>query len=412
MLTFLALALPLTFSAPPTDEDPIAAWSEDALFLVDELERLHPDPWFGCPREEFETALDAFLQGLDGKDEDRARAGFLRLFAKLSQSGRDGHSIAWPMTGRALPVQLFGFGEGWYVVDALAPETIGARVVTLGGVPVEEVAQRLAPLLTRDNEWNLRAKLAAALTNPELLAGVGIACPTEGLEVELERDGRRETLALAPVSGNHAFLGFRPLPPRAGARWLEGREAAYRLEVLPAERTLYVQYNEVTARDRQGRALGEFVQELERTYTERGLARLVIDVRSNGGGDNTTFRPLIEALKRPPFEAHGTTFVLIGRYTFSAAGNFVTSVERETKAILVGEPTGGAPNQYGDAQTVELPHHRDLLVRISTRYHAFARADDPRLTHEPHVAVPLRASDYFAGRDPVLAAALAYVPPK
>ena len=406
------LTLPLLLALPAQTPCDAEAWSEDALFLVEELERLHPDPWFGCPREEFETALDAFLQGLDGQEEDRARAEFLRLFAKLSQGGRDGHSIAWPMTGRALPVQLYGFVDGWYVVDALAPETSGARVVALGGVPVEEAAERLAPLLTRDNEWNLRAKLAAALTSPELLAGIGIACPPEGVQLELERDGRRESLALAPVSGNHAFLGFRPLPARAGARWLDGREAAYRLEVLPAERTLYVQYNEVTARDRDGRALAEFVQELARTFQERDLTRLVIDVRSNGGGDNTTFRPLIEALKRPPFEAHGTTFVLIGRYTFSAAGNFVTTVERETKAILVGEPTGGAPNQYGDARTVELPHHRDLLVRVSTRHHVFARADDPRLTHEPHVSVPLRAADYFAGRDPVLAAALAYVPPK
>jgi C-terminal processing protease CtpA/Prc len=158
--------------------------------------------------------------------------------------------------------------------------------------------------------------------------------------------------------------------------------------------------------DGSGRALADFAAEMVRIFEERGLARLVLDARSNGGGDNTTFGPLIAALRTPSLDRPGVLYGLIGRSTFSAAGNFAAVLAQDTQAFLVGEPSGGGPNQFGDAVPVPLPHHPELLVRLSTRYHRFGPADDARLAVEPDLAVPLSSADYFAGRDPVLRAAL------
>ena len=134
---------------------------------------------------------------------------------------------------------------------------------------------------------------------------------------------------------------------------------------------------------------------------------MVLDVRLNGGGDNTTFGPLTDAIRASQaMNQRGRLYGLMGRHTFSAAGNFITVLQRDTHAILVGEPTGGAPNQYGDARNVSLPHHPWLLVRLATRYHVFGEADDERVTHEPELPVAYNSADYFAGRDPVLRAAL------
>jgi hypothetical protein len=413
MSTTLVLALALSASAGSEPSDRIQQWTEDALFLVEELERLHPRPWFGCPRDEFEGSMDAFLGGIEEWDDARSQAEFLRLFARIAEQGRDGHTMLWPTDGGTLPLQLYSFVDGWWIVDAEEEELVGSRVTALGGLPIEAVAERLAPLLTRDNEWNLRDKLALALLSGELLAGVEVPFAQGGLEIGLQRAGKAETRKVALRAGGLPAVWSRPsLPSRKGVRWLEGRTEAFRYEVLEPECALYVQYNEVTAQDARGRTLTNFVAEVKRVFAERGLARLVLDVRSNGGGNNGTFGPWIDALKAVPFDRPGTVFALIGRHTFSAAGNFITTLERETSALLLGEPTGGAPNQFGDAQNIELPHHRDVIVRISTRYHEFSRPDDPRLTHEPQLAVPLRAEDFFAGHDPVLAAALTYAPPK
>jgi hypothetical protein len=409
LLTVLALAAAPQRPAP----DPITAWTEDALFFVEELERLHPDPWYGCPRAEFEAAVDRFLGELEGRSENQRLAGFMRLVAQLSKEGRDGHSLVWPLDGKCLPLHPYGFADGWYAVDSALPGFVGARLVALGGVPIEEACQRLAPLLTVDNASNLRLKLALALVALPLLDGVGLADGPDRARLTIERGGTVEELVLEGESTSPVHLLARPaLPLRGGARWLEGREQAFRLEVLEPERALYVQYNEVLAQRADGLTLADFAREMVATFEGRKLARLVLDVRSNGGGDNTTFGPLIAALQAPAIDRPGVLFGLIGRTTFSAAANFVAVLERDTKATLLGEPTGGGPNQYGDARSIELPHHRDVLVRLSTRYHQFTTKDDPRLAVEPHVAVPLGSADYFAGRDPVLRAALEHEAPR
>ena len=82
----------------------------------------------------------------------------------------------------------------------------------------------------------------------------------------------------------------------------------------------------------------------------------MVDLRNNGGGDNTTYRHLLAVLQDPAIDRPGQLDVLIGRLTFSAAANFATEVERTTDAIFVGEDMGGSPNLYGDARRVDLPY--------------------------------------------------------
>jgi hypothetical protein len=415
-MSIAPLLLLASLLAPPQD-DAATLWTDDVLHVVAESERMHPDPFFGCPREAFEEAIDAFLGGVEERDEYGNLVELMRLIATLSRAGRDGHTLVWPMQARYLPVRVYRFDDGWFVVDGEGEGAawIGARLVALGGTPIEDACARLDPLVKRDNEWNVSEKLVLPLVCGEILHGAGIVPDAGKVALELERDGERQTIELATRSkASHELFGrpVLPAPASGGPIWLQGRDQHWRMQVLAPERALYVQYNQVQAQDPSGRTLADFAAEMVRTFEERELARLVIDVRANGGGNNGTFGPLIAALQSPALAEPGVLFALIGRHTFSAAGNFVTVLECDTTALLVGEPTGGAPNQYGDAKTIALPNHPSILVRCSTRYHEFAAADDARLTHEPHLAVPLRSEDWFAGRDPVLEAALAYTPPR
>ena len=101
----------------------------------------------------------------------------------------------------------------------------------------------------------------------------------------------------------------------------------------------------------------------------------------------------------------GRLYLLVGRATFSAAGNFAADVERFTKALLVGEPTGGGVNQYGDATAVTLPA-TGWNVSIATSYVQRGAPGDRRLAVDPDIRVDLTSTDYFAKRDPALARAL------
>ena len=75
-------------------------------------------------------------------------------------------------------------------------------------------------------------------------------------------------------------------------------------------------------------------------------------------------------------------------------------------AVLVGEPTGGKPNSFGEI--VRLPlEGTDLRLQCSTRFFRAFRGQDPAAVF-PDLDVAIDAAAFFAGEDPVLDAALGY----
>ena len=133
---------------------------------------------------------------------------------------------------------------------------------------------------------------------------------------------------------------------------------------------------------------------------------MIVDVRLNGVGDNTSYRPLLETLRSRTVSRRGRLVLLTGRVTFSAGGNFVAEVDAFTRARIVGEAAGGSPHNYGDSQQVEL-EALGWTVHVPPQYVEVLGRPDERVSIEPDVPVQIRAADHFAGRDPVLAKALA-----
>jgi hypothetical protein len=74
-------------------------------------------------------------------------------------------------------------------------------------------------------------------------------------------------------------------------------------------------------------------------------------------------------------------------------------LRRELGAILVGEPTGGRPNQYQEHGSFTLPHS-GFVVSVATRYYRFQAQDTPGVLPD-HYAAP-SWDEYRAGRDPSL----------
>jgi hypothetical protein len=286
------------------------------------------------------VSADEWEQALSAPVDEPFVVRLMRLVALLGP--RDGHSALWPRDEghrralHRLPERLFVFDDGVFVAG-------GSQVTAIGGVAIAELLRRVAPLVAADNDWSRAARLPEWLTCVEVLAAAG----AEGTELELEH---------------------RALPLR-------------RPRVKPAG---YVEYAATDVRTAQSVA----------AQLRGASGRVLVDVRANAGGDNRTYGPVLDAVR----DAAADVFVLVGRGTFSAAANFAAEAARLPRVTLVGEPTGGAPNQYGDPVPVELPES-GWKVWIATRFHEIVRPDDGRDTTEPHVRVPVLSSDHFAGRD-------------
>lgn len=386
-----------------------AAWAADLAAIDEAISAWHPAPYRGVSPGDLHGAFDALRTAVADLTDDQIVVELMRSMALLSRQGRDGHSGVWPRSFRRLPVQLYEFCDGLFVVQASAEhrDLVGAEVVGFGPSNLVAVREAIDALVCHDSEWDLRVKRTALMLMPQVLVALQLVPNTELVTLHVRRgNGAPSAIELRSqttaeyAKWNKAQGGT--LPEADEPRYLANRGRAYGVDYLSRERVLYVQYNAVVGRDAAGKSIAEFAREVRGEVDMRQPAALVVDVRHNGGGSNTTYGPLLRLLQE--VDANVALYVLIGRHTFSAASNFVTDTEKRTRAVLAGEPTGGSPNQYGDARTVRLAHHPDLLVRVSTRYHQKSRPDDERLTHDPALRVELTSSDYFAKRDPVLAA--------
>jgi C-terminal processing protease CtpA/Prc len=225
--------------------------------------------------------------------------------------------------------------------------------------------------------------------------------------IEVEQDGATVERELEPVSfqEHEAFAGRHGvirLPFRDDTRYLDQYEVPLTWERMGS--ALYVRLTEI--RDRPEPAL-------VRAVHDRKLDRLVLDLRQNPGGDNHNNPPVVD-LARTFQERHpgAPVVVLTDRVTFSAASNLATDLERLVDPVFVGEAMGGGLNFWNDVAWVNLDALPvPMQVGVSTRYwQQAADLDDPRLTIEPDVPVAVEASDYFAGHDPTLEAALGELP--
>ena len=386
----------------------------DLRLLVAQMESLHPDLFHGMPRATWRRRVAALERSLPSLRPDQVTVEVMRLVAGVSARGRDGHMGAFPIDETAppvLPLRFYLFADGLHVVDAMGPyrRLVGGRVTAVGGRPAAEVARRVSALVPRDSDATVPLWLPRFLIMPEVYSGLGITRPGAPVTLTVGHGAGRpravrvgtvtQAAYLAWAGGHHGF--FLP-PSRPGARWLHRAGEPFWFERVGGRRALYVQYNQV-----QGPAPDEV--EAVMAAAGRGADRVVVDLRHNLGGDNTRYGAFADALRGSRFNRPDRLFLLVGRATFSAAANFATTMDRRTRATFAGEPTGGGVNQYGETREVELERLPiPLLVPVPTEYVEAGGPGDPRLTITPELRVPLRAADYFADRDPVLAAALAH----
>jgi Peptidase family S41 len=380
----------------------------DVELLLQELERIHPNPYHAVPRAELRAAADDLAARLPSLNENQMLVELMRLVARLGE--RDGHAgVGYLDKAHLYPFYAYRFSDGVFVVAAVnRPGLVGARLVAIAGRPVEDVIRLVEPLMTRDNEMTLRANVLLPLATAEILHGLGVTPAADRATFTfVARNGSRTDLELRPIASSaytqalqraRAFPGFiYGLPQRARPLFLRRRLEDQWLTTLQRGRVVYLAYRSVV------NDTFDTSERLLRLARRPKTKRIVIDLRNNGGGDIKNNVALLDALRSRAVRKKKLV-VIIGRETFSAATHFATDVKRHTRAIFVGEPTGGSPNHYSDSDPVNLPVI-GVTVFVPTIYYE-KMPGQSGLTLEPDVRVQLTARHFFVGRDPVLARAL------
>ena len=385
-------------------------WAADLDFFLREAQRMHVHPERPAFSRGFIDTIAALKSRIANSTDLQMIAGLRRASAML----RDGHSglAVEPKNGmRSLPIDLYIFSDGVFVIRGLAghEKWVGHKVMAIGNRPIAAVLKAAAAYVPHDNPVGLLAWLPAAMTAVPYLQEMGLADGEGNVTITLQ-DGRGEqTSVRLPPGEFRGVEGLLPpqLPGVAVPLYLRNRDSLFWFTELPAAQALFVGFNGV------GNSAKETLEAFSRRLIEQlrnpGIRNLIVDVRNNGGGNSFLLPPLIQAVTH--FAAEDTAhklFVLTGRHTFSAAQNFVSKLEWLLNVTFAGEPTGSSPNFTGESTPTLLPYS-GLRVVISNRVHMNSDWEDRRLWISPQLAVPLSSEQYFRGEDPVLEAVIALI---
>jgi hypothetical protein len=283
----------------------VEQWRAEVKQLGSELAKRHVNLEFrGMRRSTFESAVAA----LERRVSELPAHAIIVEMSRLVAMVRDAHtelSLSQDAVGfQRYPVVLYFFGEELRVIAApdSLKQLLGKRILRIGGVGVDEAVARIAPLLSRDNDWEIAHSAPLYLTLGEVVHAVGLSDRPDRVTLSLAAaDGGTDEAELHTVPPSHLPPWTNVTVAEGGSLPLYRRDAGrpYRWTWLEEAKTLYVQYNQ--CRDAaDGPSIGRFAEELFRFADTHDLRRFVLDVRLNTGGNFHKSRPLVEGIARRP----------------------------------------------------------------------------------------------------------------
>ncbi|HEY0459967.1 MAG TPA: hypothetical protein VGC97_12585 [Pyrinomonadaceae bacterium] len=377
-------------------------WREDLRFLASELPKRHKNAFHRITRAGFEK----MVAELDAKIPTLSNVEIVMGLARIVAHIGDGHTgLGWGWAFQRVPFSVFWFGKELRVVQVSKelPRLNGARLVKIGGVPVEKVYERARDYISQGESEQFVLNASTYLfTYPVWLKTAGLA-----------KDDGAAVYEFTDAKGKKFSLAIKTLPRGAVKDWLvpykqtplhlQKPDAPFYFEYLPGAKTVYVNFRWYPRRAEFRKFSAELFDFIDKTPVEK----LVFDLRQNGGGDFTRGRDFfIKPLKeRKKFMERGRLFVLAGRVTFSAGMSNTADFRNDLKAIIVGEPTGARPNGYQENRGFSLPNSH-LTVSYSIEFYKFSDTDTPGILPDHRIEPDWQS--FAAGRDPALEWILAY----
>lgn len=303
--------------------------------------------------------------------------------------------------GRELPVRILAFHDGAFVTatDSSVSALRGRRIDQIGAMSTIDFMRAHADRWPGNKAWSHRWA-GQELSSPALLHGFG-AVRDPAAPIAFVTDAGTVEVISRPQGGPELAEIDRVTSPRE--LWAKEAGGGNYVRPIGDRRAIYISIDDMA--DVEGKTFQQLTEEALAAIASPSADRVVIDLRRNGGGNNYWGEPLRKALAASRFNRPGGLYVLISPVTFSAAQNLANRLERETFTIFVGEPTGGAPNHYGDAKPFQ-GTASGITAIVSTLPWLDSYPQDVRPWIAPDLPVPETFADWRAGRDRALATAL------
>ncbi|HXV77522.1 MAG TPA: hypothetical protein VD788_14510 [Candidatus Polarisedimenticolaceae bacterium] len=395
---------------------------QEVRLVVDNLMSFHPDPFHETTRQAFFAEVATLLAGEGPVTAPEQFFRLARLLSPISDTHTQLHfTDDTPGFDTTYPLRFRLFPDGLYIIAGNEDyrDAIGKKVVTIAGHQATEVVDRFAHYSFADHWPRKRVFAEMLFYHPATYDFFDLRTARGTTELVVESStGERATVELAATWDKRASqFGWDMLNPFIPDGLLTvhdvlGTEPPYYQRRIddnvwfgfPAgnDRLMYLQINRQLEPE-DGPESIDIILDWARTLWESAAEVLVIDLRNDPGG-NIFLGDAISGILPELYVNHPTlkaVAVLFGTDTVSAGTILVAQLERTVQPVLIGDPSGSAPNMFLHAEKIVLPHS-NIEFEVSREEYVTTRDLDTRRYIVPDVPMSLSFADFANGRDPLL----------
>lgn len=391
-------------------------YQNDLRHLQTTVHSKYNNLFYNISATDWDKAVDDLHKQIPRLEKEQVLTGFIKLIALFhighTQMNTFGlHQASTAVQLNRLPYTLYSFNDGIYILMAANEyaKAVGGKVLKIGNMKIDEAVEAIRPLVSYENEQGFKSNSMFYLAIPEFLKTQGITNDASKITITYLKNGKEETTNFKAGTNNNIFsrTGLEVPAGWAVAKktgetplWQKEPSSFRYMQYLPETKTLYVRHS-VSLND-GNKTIADFFNDMVDFIDNNDVSKLVLDVRTNGGGNNTLNKPIITGIvKSRKINQKGKFFCIIGRRTFSACQNLVNELEKNTEVVFVGEPTSENVNFYGDTRTETLPNSK-LQVNLSWLWWQNMDPRDKRKATSPALAVDMSFNDYYNNIDPVM----------
>lgn len=332
---------------------------EDLEFLRVTLPSNHINLFAKISKNEFEERIEQIKSKVDILNEDT----FHRELRELMVAIGDEHTRVEPVGffSYTLPMGFTIFNEGIFVTEAVQSDLLLARLVKINGVAIEEVIQQFKKIIPSHNNSFFYTMLQFDINNTHSIKSLGLTdTKKEVLYTFEKRDNSliEIKIELDPKAKTHKADQFSKILAHS-----DKKDYWYKYD----EDKNLIYFNYMNCKDSKDNPFEQFNNELFELIETKQPTALILDLRYNGGGNSAVISPFLTKLKNSYLNKKGNLYILIGKMTFSSALLNAIDLKRNFKSILIGEPTAGSINHYGEIKGFTLPNTKTAVI-YSTKY--------------------------------------------
>ncbi len=398
---------------------------EDLEYLRNIINNVHPSTIEPLGEPKNELINDA----IHNISENMSIEDFYFIIKKILVSLGDAHTDTFEKISddeKTSKIEYLWLSDGLYIGKDIKGLKKGDKILAIEDKNTEDILNELSTIVSHENLYWVKAMGEIHLNTEAYVNYLGLKNQNDEMVFKVLRNGEEilETINFKEIIGD--------IPSPIYNR----RSNNYKL--LENENLAIIEINTCVNDGAYRTLLKNFFMEVNK----KNIDNIVIDLRNNTGGNSTVIDEFINYLPVEKYKSNGIyvryseetneilesdydkntlrfrditeiipeskpkdlifngdIYILTSKYTFSSGNDFAVIFQDNNLGTIVGEPTGNAPNCYGDLLDFTLPKSK---INFTISYKKFLRPNKEIKTNflEPDVLVETKIEDILNNIDP------------